>query len=65
MTVTTQWGNKTIDPPMFSRVETDTKENIDMREVSREFAIVMYNKAKVNQKVIPIPRPPPLYHRGW
>ena len=64
MTVTTQKGNQTIDPPIPSVVEKDIRKDKEVVETSGELVDHMVIYSKVSHKVVPIHRPPPPFpHR--
>uniref|UniRef100_M1DRZ9 Integrase core domain containing protein n=1 Tax=Solanum tuberosum TaxID=4113 RepID=M1DRZ9_SOLTU len=59
MTVTTRGGKQTIDPPMSSVVDVEIRKEDDVVEVRGETENATEKEAKISQKVVPIPRPPP------
>ncbi|XP_015068755.1 uncharacterized protein LOC107013337 [Solanum pennellii] len=61
---TTRGGKQTIDPPMPSVVEYEMIKDEEVVETSGEFVDKTMKEAEVPQKVVPIPKPPPLFpHR--
>ena len=71
MAITTRGGKQTIDPPMSSMKEKVIKENYKVVEGSGGVENNTGKDVEVPIKVIPMPRPPPLYSsisekdRGW
>ena len=59
MTITTQGGKQTIDPPMSSTKENVRKDNDNVVKGSGEAEESNGKDAEVPTKVIPMPRPPP------
>uniref|UniRef100_M1D846 Integrase core domain containing protein n=1 Tax=Solanum tuberosum TaxID=4113 RepID=M1D846_SOLTU len=59
MEVTTRGGKQTIDPPMPSVVDIETRKDDDVVEVSGESENATQKDAEITQKVVPIPIPPP------
>ena len=59
MTIITQGGKKTIDPPMPSNEENVRNDNDKVVEGIGEAEVSTGKDAEVPIKVIPMPRPPP------
>ncbi|XP_049355216.1 uncharacterized protein LOC125819833 [Solanum verrucosum] len=59
MTVTTHEGKQTIDPHMTSEVERVIEKYVDDIEVTKDMKVDIEKEAKVTQKFVPMPRPPP------
>uniref|UniRef100_M1DEH6 Integrase core domain containing protein n=1 Tax=Solanum tuberosum TaxID=4113 RepID=M1DEH6_SOLTU len=59
MVVTTRGGKQTIDPPMPSVVDVEIRKEDEVVEVREETENATEKEAKISQKVVPIPRPPP------
>ena len=64
MTVTTRGGKQTIDPPIPSGVQNMMRGDDELVEVSGELEDKTGKEVEVPQKVTPMPRPPPPFHRG-
>ncbi|XP_049363276.1 uncharacterized protein LOC125828014 [Solanum verrucosum] len=61
MAVTTYGGKHTIDPSMPSKIERVIENDEDEIEVTKDPIVDTEKEAKVTQKVVPMPRPPPLF----
>ncbi|KAK4716270.1 hypothetical protein R3W88_014608 [Solanum pinnatisectum] len=61
MAVTTRGEKQTIDPPMLSEVEKVIEKDEDESEVTEIPKHVTEKEAEVTQKIVPMPRPPPLF----
>uniref|UniRef100_M1DZG5 Integrase core domain containing protein n=1 Tax=Solanum tuberosum TaxID=4113 RepID=M1DZG5_SOLTU len=59
MAVTTRGGKQTIDPHMPSVVDVEIRKEDDVVEVREESENATEKKAKISQKLVPKPRPPP------
>uniref|UniRef100_M1D9V1 Integrase core domain containing protein n=1 Tax=Solanum tuberosum TaxID=4113 RepID=M1D9V1_SOLTU len=59
MAVTTRGGKQTIDPLMPSGVDVEIRKEDDVVEFREETENATEKEAKISQKVVPIPRPPP------
>ncbi|KAK4737404.1 hypothetical protein R3W88_001101 [Solanum pinnatisectum] len=57
--ITTQGGKQTIDPPMSSEVEIVVEKDDYEIEVTGESKNATKKEAKITQKVVIMPRPPP------
>ncbi|XP_049357125.1 uncharacterized protein LOC125821804 [Solanum verrucosum] len=63
MAVTTRGGKHTIEPPMPSEVEIVVQKDDDEIEVTGESKNATEKEAKITQKDVPMPRPPPFPQR--
>ncbi|KAK4707311.1 hypothetical protein R3W88_033158 [Solanum pinnatisectum] len=61
MAVTIRGGKHTIDPPMSSEVQIAVEKDDEEFEVTRESKNATEKEAEITQKVVPVPRPPPLF----
>ena len=59
MTITTQVGKQTVDPPMPSGVEKVIKDDDMVVEVSGELEDKTVKDIEIPQKMTPMPTPPP------
>lgn len=61
MVVTTRAVKKTIDPPMSSISKGGMRKKDDVAKTSGELGEATNKEVELSQKVVPIPRPPPLF----
>ncbi|KAK4717923.1 hypothetical protein R3W88_016261 [Solanum pinnatisectum] len=61
MAVTTRGGKQTIDPPMLSEVKIEVSKDDDEIEVTGVSKNAIEKEVEITQKVVPMPRSPPLF----
>ena len=59
MAIDSRWGKKTIDPPMTSIVQDESRKDEEVLEASGELVDKVLKEVHIHQKVIPVSITPP------